>query len=497
MTIIDQRKVINRSQHYTDVLENKTSTSNNIRRIIENWINYRIPESLNINRLINWQETKQDVELALTGTPDHWMGNFDFRYQALNGPIQVFIGDTTDARNTALLGVRKAENPRAWMNIKFLGVNNDVEMEVFPSIKAVRWQDLYTNTNLGFKLGRHKVEKKLNLKRAGHPFTFRFALRIPDEYSYELTADYRILIKDENGEIQLTTRPPFAQDSSLTSLETVEGNKIISTDLIEDAPITIGLKQFPTFKIRISPDECATAIYPIILDPTVTISGTNPSIEDNNIANFVPNNNYGGSPWVAYGRLPIGYYRALYRIDESEIPAGTITALRLYHYRSGWSGQTTQAGTSAAYIYKDANTWVEGASSGGSAVAGTSCWNYAKYSSQAWAGSVGGNTSGTDYDADASPPGSAYPAKTSPNLTAPFELRTETLLAAWATAWRDATRVNNGFFLRDLDEDLAGKGVIVVSSEGASPPYFEIDYSAAAASNTSYIFLNALKKKIL
>src|SRR5574343_1489778 len=130
---------------------------------------------------------------------------------------------------------------------------------------------------------------------------------------------------------------------------------------------------------------------------TTTISGqgmvqdtTITGATNNNYGNLVYNNCY----WQSNGVT----FRELMKIQTSAIPSGLILGMRLNMY----SQYFTDFVLENVYIYliKDANTWVEG-TSGGGIQAGSACWNYCKYNTQNWAGSVGCSTSGTDYFADA------------------------------------------------------------------------------------------------
>lgn len=202
-----------------------------------------------------------------------------------------------------------------------------------------------------------------------------------------------------------------------------------------------------------------------------------------------PNSNHGGNSGNYAIQCGIGTNldrRSLLRVGTSAIPDGYITGFRYYIYRYPFSA-CTQPGNVDFYVIKDANDWVEGTSWGGPPESGASCWNYVKYDTQGWAGSGGCGLSGTDYDADGSPPTHAF----SPFISGPPELKVIPLDPAWPTAWKSPTRLNNGIFLRERS-GVAGASFMGASSEHATDPsYFEIDYEPPAGAAQRFFFMGS------
>ncbi len=194
--------------------------------------------------------------------------------------------------------------------------------------------------------------------------------------------------------------------------------------------------------------------------PTVTISGTT-DIEDNFIweAASVGNGNEGGRIQV-FSNAAVGNRSwVIFRVRTAAIPSGIITGFRLLF------GPTNSGRLYNAYRFTDANTWVEGTGVGGTGPEiGASCWNFAKYNTQAWAGSAGAMTSGVDYTADASPP----------NVTTTTSRMTLVLPPAWASEWKSGSRVNNGFVLQTTG---SGFHAFSATEDSSNQPTFEIDYT--------------------
>lgn len=447
--------IIARAHHWTDnALGGRDRT-----RQIGNWLNYSTPAGL-------IDACDPDAEEAPT-PPEGWTGAYEFTHANRRSALQAFIGDSTDAANTALLGLRRSHRPECWLNIKAVNVNPAL-MTVSRAERCVSWPGLWDFSVLRWTLGRARVQKDIILSAPGHPAAFRFALRYPAGFSHIIGADGSISYRDASGAEWLRSPAPWAEDAN--------GNRIRVACVA--APDLVTAKgTFPTLRLVPNAADLASAVYPVTVDPTTTISGTT-DIQDAPMLTLGPGNetlNYGSSTSVGVGAYSATrIQRGIFRVASAAIPAGTISDLRLKMYRAASSGFSTQPGTLDIYVLKDANTWVEGTSSG-SQQTGSCCWNYAKYATQAWAGSVGAGSSGTDYDADASPPGTAFDAYP----TGDDVLFTVTLKSDWATAWRDATRVNNGIFLRNRDEGVAASAFISRSTENTSnQPTFEVDYTS-------------------
>ena len=464
--------VVVRASHWTDnAIGGRDHT-----RTIGNWLNYVLPSGL-------IDACAPDVE-ALSLPPPGWTGAYEFTHGSRRAALQVHVGDSTDAANTALLGVRLSARPECWLNIKAINVN-PVPMVVSRIERSVSWAGLWDFTALRWTLGRSRVAKEILLSGPGHPAGFRFALRYPAGFSHVIGADGSVSYRDASGTEWLRSPAPWAEDAK---------GKRIRVACVAAPDIVTAKGTFPTFRLVPNATDLASAVYPVRIDPTATISGTT-AIEDNLMRSLVAGNtqllNYGG--FEGHG---VGYegasavQREVVRVAAASIPAGTISAFRFLPYRYSQAIETA-AGTLLAYIIKDANTWVEGTASGAQQ-AGSSCWAYAKLTSQAWAGSAGCDTSGTDYDADASPPSLAFDAYSS----GPDVLQTMVLEAAWATAWRDGARVANGFLLLNQTETTAGSYWSARSTEAASnQPTFEIDYSVIASKPGYYKLVTTRRRR--
>ena len=440
-----------RGQHFTD----SPTVGGVARRTLRNWSNYQRPGR-------PWASCAPGVSPA-TGTPPDWSGAFDFSHGSQNAALQCFFRDATDPGNRAMVGARLASDPGAWINIKAMDCTAaDVVFEEGGAL--ARWPDLWANSDLTYRPGAGKLRKEIICKAPGHPTVFRSTIKTPPGYTPDLSGGRGRLL-DTEGVERLGLSAPYAYDSS-TVYPTHDGKKPIGVELRDGG--TFGA--FRVVELVLDQDDLDGAVYPVTVDPTVPITGTT-DVED---VHMIPppsgTNNYGSAVVLqATTARPL-----LTRIATiGSIPAGTITGLRFLFTELAASDYTLNA-----FFIADANDWVEGTASG-SPQAGSVCWDQAKFGSQNWAGSAGCGTSGTDYDADASPP-----AMTS---TGSAGLQTFSLDPTWAPLWRDGARAPNGI---KIVNPAGPDSCVAWSTEfGSDQPYFEVDWAPAGGQGRRFFFM--------
>lgn len=380
--------------------------------------------------------------------PSNWIGAFDLARYSRCGALQIGVGDTSDPSNRALFGLRRSDQPDAWINIKAYDGVQAIDPMWDPDGLTASFPGLWPNADVSFSISRHRIDKRI-VMASGAPTIYRFTLRKSPGLTHEWQPNGALLFRNDEGGPVFVLPPPWASD---------DNGAAVSVTMSEEDPVEIGGHSYSVIKLTVDADDFAGATFPVTVDPTTQITGTT-GIEDNWLWASSPNANAGGYS-LLFVRESGFLLRSVVRILASNIPAGIVTGFRLLAY-VGSSVDTVNA-----YFVADTNDWVEG-----SALtviqAGSSCWNYAKYNSQEWAGGQNGcGISGTDYDADVSPP-QISPA---PNQWNSFDLKIE-----WPSLWRDGVRAANGILL------LGGTtSTVIDSTEGANPLYFEIDHEPAS-----------------
>lgn len=440
----DMSKII-RNLHYTD----EQIYGSDRKRTLKNWSNYRTSSG-------TWSPSDLQVRVATRG--DDFRG-FSLSHVIDGAPLNMFIGDSASLGNRPWWGFRRSEDVNS--NIVLFLVHGDGRNQsVDNKNKTITYKDCLVDSDLTLYAYPHKIEKwiKFKTEQAGEGGTgdrFTLGVLVPDGWTMEISrhASY-ILIKDAQKKVRFKSKNLDAIDSN---------NNHLSCKFVNMGIDSVNGNAY--YKLMVQCDA-VNAVYPILIDPTATLSGTS-AIEDTFLNSSGVTTNWGNFSGVYYGNG--GSYVPIWRIDKTQIPSGTISALRLNAYSSA-----TAASALSSYFIADANTWVEGTASG-SAQVGSCCWDYAIYSTQAWAGSAGCATSGTDYDADASPP----------TTTPSAGWNIIDLVASWATAWRDSTRANNGFIMHNA----TNTGYFYSTENASNQPYFEIDYSAPPSVVTNPLVL--------
>jgi hypothetical protein len=386
-------------------------------------------------------------------------------YAALEAPLQAFAGDTTDPLNSALWGVRCADRPNTWANWKAYGVVDGItprlDTDEAGNVIGATWVGLWPGADLRIVNGGHKVEKWIVINERSASTHYEFTLKLAGGHDAVQVGD-TLSIQDPQGVERLSTRTPWARDSATTA-GTADGRNYYPATLTRMGNVG----NLARYAIDIRAEDLASAVLPLEIEPTTTISGT-ANIQDALINGNGPDNNYGG-----WDRCYLGgndAYKTLVRVNKTQIPSGSLTGFRFFVYPTTVSVSPFNA---VSYAVKDANNWVEGTASIAPQT-GSCCWNRTAYNTTSWAGSAGCGTSGTDYDADSSPPSSdLYPASAFHAIT---------LKPAWATAWRDDTRTNNGALLRHTSSATA-VFQSTENSNSAQTPYVEIDYALGGAAS--------------
>lgn len=423
--------------HHTEHLSDFRTAPGKLTRRIGHWINYRTPYG-------GWGGAAPNL-LATPPRPENWDGEFDLDRYSQRGALQIGVGDTSDPDNRAMFGLRRADQPDAWINLKAYDGVQAVSPSWDPGGLISTFTGLWPNADVSFTANRHRIEKIIEMA-VGAPLVYRWTLREAPGVTHEWLPNGDLLFRNAAGDPVFMLPAPWATDANGDS---------VPVTLTEEAPVVIGGHSYAVLKLTV---DDTGAVYPIRVDPTAMIFGTT-DIQDTSIITG-DHGNYGGHSNLFHW---VGQRVSLIRLAAAAIPTdGVITGFRLnwYHLKSWTTGQIF------AHIITDANDWVEGSSVGG-IQSGKADWFDTKHGTTTWAGSAGCGTSGVDFDTDATPPTLALNG---------IGAHVFTLKPEWPIAWRGVSpsRVANGirFSTDRTDVDFG-------STESVGPgiqPIFEVDY---------------------
>jgi hypothetical protein len=442
-----------RGKHWTD----ERIGGRSARRVVRNHANYETSAGI-------IAPTSHGIA-AQSGPPSHWSGQWDFSHAQIEAPLQVYTRDSTDPGNRALMGINPSHRPDVWATWKAVDAN-DCEPTVTDDGATITYAGLWDGTDWRLQIGPHKVKDFIELNDlAVAPRSFDWTIKLAPGCSLDPRSD-GVHLLDGSGVSHGKITYPVAWDDSGSE---EAPNVSVAMVLIDNAG--------PLLVMRMTVadadfDAARAAGSGIVIDPTVVISGTT-DIEDASAYGPNPDINMGGRAdvWVrGNSALDDNNQSGLVRVAASAIPAGTINLVTFSSYKTN----TVASGSVEHHRIVDANDWVEGTQSFAIEV-GSCCANYAKYNTQTWAGGLGSRclVSGTDYDADASPP-------TQTNLT--VGAQSIALPNVWFSDWRDSVRVANGFVMHAFSINNFN----IQSTEGTNPPTFTIDYTTGPTTSPYY-----------
>ena len=457
-----------RTQHCTTA--SHATIPRRVTHKIRNWSNFQTPG-------VSFRTSKPQV-LGAQGTPPDWVGQFDFSFSSLEAPLQVFARDATDVGNRAMVGMRRSDRPSAWLNMKALDVEAS-DVVVTNNGRTITYPGLWPGCDLVYEVGGHKLKETVVVwDKSVAPSKFEWTLKYSPSHTIDIAGDV-LTLYDGDGEKQIETRRPWGEDSATTA-PTATGHQYIRCALTEENPH----QGLVVVCLTPNPDDMATSVGVVRLDPTTVISGI-AAIDDASISSGSPSANYGGWVNMRGGRTDTGSttWRTLTKIATAAIPAEDLTGFRVKVYR-GSHPNSTASGVIDLFRIFPANVWTEGTTSGSAPEVGAVCWGKLVYNTVNWAGSVGCTTSGVDYAADASPPSIAYDSYTS----GPDVLISITLDPAWPTGWRDSTFANNGMIWKERNAWSADDALQMRATETltGNEPTFEIDVGSLEA---KYFFI--------
>lgn len=424
--------------------------------------------SRRIRNYSQWYRTDSNV-YAPTGRtlgeenapPYGWEGGWDMRWAMLDSPVQAFISNaSSEEGNGTLWGARLSWRPELWVNFKLLETNSGVTPTPNLDGRFVQWPSILDGggflrlDTMGDALGKL-------LRFTSQPSAWpRISVMQSPGCTFEIVDRSRLRFLAPDGDVYLETRPAYGWWGAAdpTADEATQGR----VEIVEGEAITVNGKQLRTFRLVPLAEDWGAAVFPIYLDPTLTVSGTTDLEDTCLLSGGNADKNYGGRTDVVFKNNSTQI--AVFRVVSGALPAGTYNSVDISVYPA--AGATVNSHSNRIL---SGNAWVEGVSNG-VIEAGAACWNWAVYNTLAWNGSAGCNTAGVDYNSD--------------NLCVfgPYTSgvwATEPCTAAGVAAfqgWADASHANEGMRLGEGGASTAQ--LRIASQESANGWYVDIDYNA-------------------
>ena len=162
------------------------------------------------------------------------------------------------------------------------------------------YENVYNGTDFIYEICNDSLKEYIILKDASAPNKFSFEFKTYGN-SVELSDDGRVIFYDNQGEIIYELEKMYAVDSAGVythdlkyNIENTKGNKVVISVTISSEYVNSQERQFP-----------------IIIDPTITITGTN-TIDDTYVSSKNADTNYYLSEYLKTGRTSGDYIRRIY-----------------------------------------------------------------------------------------------------------------------------------------------------------------------------------------
>lgn len=443
---------------------------------IGNGINFKRPN-------MPWAETNSVVADS-AGVPPDFDGNYDFADNALDAPMQVFFGDTTDSSARVMWGFRRADKPHHWANIRPLQPNANVAAHQRSANRAL-WTNVWQATNLRVIANDNGVVKELVLRNSNAPTKFRLSVLSSPALTFAVVNE-RLVWRDSNGDVSMRSKPAWGADSA-TLANTPDGKNHIRVAVEHIETRVVNGKTFEVIEITPNAADMAGAIYPVTIDPSVDLTGAT-DIEDAKTHSAFGDINFGGLDSISMtsDASVVHIQTTLIRPTASSIPDGAIDAATLKLVTAA-----ARTATINAYKVVAANLWVGGSQTFATET-GACDRNHAKHATLNWAGGSTGCSSSSDFVADGSPPSASVTGAGNPNDS----VIEWSLVTQWFEDWRDGVGTNNGFVM--LEETSSADTTKYWSTEyttASKRPIITVDYTALAAGGYYYQMINGRRRR--
>lgn len=251
------------------------------------------------------QEYK-DIDLNIK-REQHW----EFEYALTSNKFHAYFNDFADVENFTLAGFEliNSNGVARWINFKMLDATPQASGYYG---NTFTYKSVQSNVDLEYTVTPEKLKENIIVRDASALQSFTFSIKLDEGLRLEAQSSGAIYFIDNDTEEKLwEIAAPFAIDAEGKRTEEVSylfGKQ--SYNGVEYDSITVTIEDT---------DFIENAVYPIEIDPTVSIPST--GIQDSHVTLNFPNDNYGQDELVSVGRFESLIRRGFYQFDLSSVPA--------------------------------------------------------------------------------------------------------------------------------------------------------------------------------
>lgn len=314
-----------------------------------------------------WQLSDGRIEAELTAVPTSYRSGSSWK------PVETTVRATRDKgfdfANTANAG-------KSWFGSdaeKFMrfeaegggavtfGLTGAGVGALKPEAKGDRvvYKDAVSGADLSYRVGNGQVKEDIVLaERPAGPVSFTFALGTEGGLTPKTRKDGSIAFFGEAPGTPVMVIPaPYMTDAKKDPQSVTGGtySTRVSQKLVRDA-------DGKGWKLTVTPDANWLAAkerqYPVVIDPTITITPIASVSEDTMVLSDQPAANFNNTWKLSVGKTDTGIARSLIKFPLSEIPAGVkVDAARLSLYYD--QSHTTNANAVALEAHRATGAWSE------------------------------------------------------------------------------------------------------------------------------------------
>ena len=291
-----------------------------------------------------WREI--DTRVAATGRPGYVLGNETNRFTSL-------FGDTSDRLVRFELGGR-------YVALGVAGAAHAITPTVAGS--TVTYPEVLGGADLVYRVGAETLKEEIVLPAvpAVADPSYTFVLQLGGVQAYPRQDGSVAFVRDGAGE---GARPLFVMPKPFMTDAKDDPSSPYRKAFSDNVTQTV-TQQGSRIEVTVRPDRAwlasADRVYPVVIDPTITVEPTPTEGQDAMIRSggTRPTTNYGAGWQLSVGTDPTGVARSLLKFDLSWLPAGTAldSAVLKMWYDQGFY---TNANAVAVSAYRIGANWDE------------------------------------------------------------------------------------------------------------------------------------------
>jgi len=305
-----------------------------------------------------WQDIDNGLISSLTPgfSYENKANDFKIKYGAVSAnPINPSVIEVEKNDKHLSLGFNDLRPSEALLNPDYAETNEVAGSRRVKQTKEdeVSYMGVYDGVDVNYKTFADKVKEELILNKYNGKNRFLFSISTTG-LTWKKQKNGSIIFRDKKTNKKTFSIPaPYMYDASLKSRNS-KPNNLSPFGRVDMDVVLRGTKLY----LELSADKKWLAdserVFPVVIDPTVTVYGDNVNYGDTDITTANPNTNHNGEDSVASGDSGAGWYYSLLSFDlsalkkagiKTEITAATFNVFANFennHTKPAWINKIDQ-----------------------------------------------------------------------------------------------------------------------------------------------------------